>query len=188
MESTDEGAKRLNELMSQVYPELRRLAACYFRNERRAHTLQPTALVHEVYLRLAGSNSVSWDDRAKFLAYAAKAMRRILIDHAKRRNAGKRGGDLRRVTLELVDRQGTPHQVDLLALHEALERLEREEPVKSQVVELRFFGGLTIEETAEALGISTGSVKRYWTAARAWLFRELYGDTPSEHSKLADEG
>jgi RNA polymerase sigma factor (TIGR02999 family) len=170
-----EPAKSLDELLPQVYPELRSLAARYFRSERRAHTLQPTALVHEVYLRLAESNSGLRGGRAQLLALAAKAMRSILIDHARRRNAEKREGAHRRVTLELIDRQGTPYQVDLLALHEALERLDRDEPVKSQVVELRFFGGLSIEETAEALGISTGTVKRQWTTARAWLFRELHG-------------
>lgn len=176
-QENNEATKSLDELLPLVYPELRRLAARYFRKERRAHTLQPTALVHEVYLRLAGSNAGSWSDRAQFLAHAAKAMRRVLIDHARRRNAEKREGGLERVMLELVDRQGAAQQLDLLALHEALARLEREEPVKCQVVELRFLGGLSVEETAEMLGISTGTVKRYWTSARAWLFRELHGDS-----------
>ena len=169
-------SKDLDQLLPLAYPELKRIAARYLARERRNHTLQPTALVHELYLRLADSSTLSWQNRAHFLAFAARAMRSILVDHAKRRGAEKRVRGYRRVTLELVEMKGAAIEVDLLALHEALERLEKEEPVKSQVVELRFFGGLSIEETAEALGISTGSVKRYWTSARAWLYRELYGD------------
>jgi RNA polymerase sigma factor (TIGR02999 family) len=162
------------EVLPLVYQELRRIASRYLQRERRNHTLEPTALVHEAYLQVARRGQ-TWQNRAHVLSFAARAMRSILIDHARRRRAEKRGRGVRKVTLRLVEQRGAGNEVDLLALDEALKRLAIEEPLKSQVVELRVFGGLTIEETAEALGISTGSVKRYWTSARAWLYRELHG-------------
>ncbi len=174
----DEISKSLPELLPLVYPELRRIAARLLRNERRNHTLQPTALVNEVYLRLAGDGAPSWRNETHLRAAAARAMRFILVDHAKRRRTEKRGRGFRRVTLSLAEaKQGARSDVDLLSLHEALERLAVEEPLKAQVVDLRVFGEYTLEETAVALGISTGTVKRNWTSARAWLFREIYGDT-----------
>jgi RNA polymerase sigma-70 factor (ECF subfamily) len=169
-------SQNLETMLPLVYAELKRIAARRLRGERRNHTLQPTTLVHEVYLRLAGGRSESWKDRTHFLAVAAKAMRGVLVDHARRRRADKRGRGFRRVTLRLAEAEGGPSAVDVLELHEALERLAREDARKAAVVELRFFGGMSLEETAEALEISTGTVKRHWTAARAWLFRELYGD------------
>lgn len=173
----DETPKSFPELLPLVYPELRRIAARLLRNERRNHTLQPTALVNEVYLRLAGEGAPSWRNEAHLRAAAARAMRFILVDHAKRRRTEKRGRGFRRVTLSLAEVQrGARSDVDLLSLHEALERLAQEEPVKAQVVDLRVFGDYSIEETAEALGISTGTVKRHWISARAWLYREIYGD------------
>lgn len=171
-----EAPRRLPDLLPPLYPELRRIAARLLRRERRNHTLQPTALVNEVYLRLAGAGAPSWRDEAHLRAAAARAMRFILVDHAKKRRAAKRGRGFRRVTLSLADAQQRARDVDLETLHEALERLAEEEPLKAQVVDLRVFGDYGIEETAEALGISTGSVKRYWIFARAWLYREIYGD------------
>lgn len=173
----NETGKSLPELLPDLYPELRRIAARLLRNERRNHTLQPTALVNEVYLRLASDGAPSWRNEAHLRAAAARAMRFILVDHAKRRRAEKRGRGFRRVTLSLAEaQQGARSDVDLLSLDEALERLAQEEPLKAQVVDLRVFGDYSLDETAEALGISTGSVKRYWISARAWLYRELFGD------------
>ena len=173
----DEAPKGLPELLPLVYPELRRIAARLLQNERRNHTLQPTALVNEVYLRLTSDGAPSWRNEAHLRAAAARAMRFILVDHAKRRRTEKRGRGFRRVTLSLAEvHKGARSDVDLLSLHEALERLAQEEPQKAQVVDLRVFGEYTIEETAEALGVSTGTVKRHWISARAWLYREIYGD------------
>lgn len=169
-------AEALDELVPLVYDELRRIAARYLRRERQGHSLQPTALVHEAYLRLIDQERVSWQNKAHFLALAARTMRRILVEHARRRAALKRGGELRRTSVEIAVDERTSRTVDVLALDEALEKLEALDPVKRQVVELRGIGGLTIDETAEALQVSTGTVKRYWTSARAWLFREVFGD------------
>jgi RNA polymerase sigma factor (TIGR02999 family) len=174
-EEVDELPLNLPEVLPRLYPELRRIAARLLRKERRNHTLQPTALVNEVYLRLANERAPEWRDQAHVRAAAARAMRFILVDHAKRRGTEKRGRGFRRVTLSLAEARQNHGNVDLLELHEALERLESEQPQKAQVVDLRVFGEYTIEETAHALGISTGTVKRHWIAARAWLFREIYG-------------
>jgi RNA polymerase sigma factor (TIGR02999 family) len=160
--------------MPLVYNELRRLAAVYLRGERRNHTLQPTALVNEAYLCLANQPGVRFQNRAHFLAIAATTMRRLLVDHARGRGARKRGGDLRRVTLHsavLASREG----VEILDLDDALTKLALFDPLGCRVVELRFFGGLTIEETAELLGNSPATVKRSWTLTKAWLYRELGG-------------
>ena len=160
-------------LLPVVYEELRRLAAAYLRRERPGQTLQPTALVHEAYLRLIKDRPGRWQNRAHFCAIAAHSMRQILIERARARGALKRGGAQARVTLDEGLVAGESRGIDLVALDEALERLEQLDPEQARLVELRFFGGLTIEETAEAMAISPATVKRHWTVARAWLAREL---------------
>jgi RNA polymerase sigma factor (TIGR02999 family) len=147
-------------------------------HERGEHTLQATALIHEAYLRLVDQRRVEWRNRAHFFGIAAQMMRRVLVDHARGRLAAKRGGDIRPVTLESeidadVQADDADAGLDVLALHEALERLAELDPPQARLVELRYFGGLNIDETAEALGISPATVKREWTVARAWLRREL---------------
>jgi RNA polymerase sigma factor (TIGR02999 family) len=166
-------SEALSELLAYVYGELRRRAASYLRRERAGHTLQPTALVHEAWIRLVDQREVRWQNRAHFFAIAAQAMRRILVDHARSRHRAKRGSGATKVTL-LEDSARTPERaIDLLALDEALERLARRDPQLARVVELRFFGGLSVEETAEVLGCSASTVKRDWATARAWLHQEL---------------
>lgn len=164
-------------LVDAVYGELRRQAARAMRHESPSHTLQTTALVHEAYLRLIDQRHVEWRNRAHFFGVAAQLMRRILVDHARARLAAKRGGDAERLSIgdvEPADVSGESAQdVDVLALHEALERLAVLDPEQERLVELRYFSGMTIEETAEALGISPATVKREWAVARAWLRREL---------------
>lgn len=168
----------LDELMPLVYDELRRLARSYLRSQRQGHTLQPTALVHEAYVRLIDQKNLSLHSRAQFFGLAAAAMRSILVDHARRRGAAKRGGSHYIVSLDeaegLTGRTGGTI-VDLVALDEALNALAAIKPEHSRVVELRFFGGLTIEETAEVLGISHATVERDWAFARSWLRREMSG-------------
>ena len=162
-------------LMPLVYDELRRLADHYLRQERPDHTLQPTALVHEAYLKLIDQTRVDWQNRAHFFGVAAQLMRRILVDHARRHQAEKRSGFRQKLTLdEAVDYSQT-RDVDLVRLDEALTALAQFDARQSQVVELRFFGGLTIEETAEAIGISPATVKVDWNMAKAWLRREIGG-------------
>ena len=163
----------LDALLPVVYEELRRLAAAYLRRERPGQTLQPTALVHEAYLRLMKDRPGRWQNRAHFCAIAAHSMRQILIERARARGALKRGGAQPRVTLDESIVAGESRSIDLVALDSALERLEQLDAEQARLVELRFFGGLTIEETAEAMGISPATVKRHWTVARAWLAREL---------------
>jgi RNA polymerase sigma factor (TIGR02999 family) len=161
-------------LMPLVYAELREIAERHFRRERPGHTLQPTAVVHEAYFRLVDQTRVTWKNRGHFLAIASQAMRRILIDHARGRDAEKRGGPGHRVTLDLgVASPEPPREVNLLALDEALVRLRSLDEGQAQIVELRFFGGLTIEEAAEVMQTSPSSVKRDFRSAKAWLFREL---------------
>lgn len=161
-------------LMPLVYAELRRIAERQFRRERAGHTLQPTAVVHEAYFRLVDQTRVTWKNRGHFFAIAAQAMRRILIDHARAREADKRGGREERVTLDLGIASPEPaDDVNLLALDEALVRLKALDEPQARIVELRFFGGLSIDETAEAMETSPSSVKREFRSARAWLFREL---------------
>ena len=164
-------------LVPAVYDELRRQAERAMRREGSEHTLQATALVHESYLRLVDQRRVEWRNRAHFFAIAATVMRRILVDHARARLTAKRGGGVAPITLAGAE-QGGPQEtddVDLLALHEALERLAALDPDQARLVELRYFGGLTIEETAAALDVSPATVKREWALARAWLRRELTG-------------
>jgi RNA polymerase sigma factor (TIGR02999 family) len=163
----------LDELMPLVYDELRRLAGNYLRRERADHTLEPTALVNEAYLLLVGQRSTRWQNRAQFIGVAANMMRRILVSYARAHNAAKRGGQHFTVSLGEADRFGERPDVDLLAVHEALERLAAIDPQQARVVELKFFGGLTIEETAEVLGVSHTTVETDWKMARAWLRREL---------------
>lgn len=170
----DGDREALNRLMPIVYDELRRLARNYMRRERTNHTLQATALVNEVYLRLVDMKSVRWQDRAHFFAIAASMMRRILLDAARARAAGKRGGGELRITLQ-EDELAANQADDLIAIDDALQSLSKVDPRKAQVVELRFFGGLSIEEIAEVLRMSPQSVKRDWKLARAWLLKELAG-------------
>jgi RNA polymerase sigma factor (TIGR02999 family) len=158
--------------MPEVYAELRRVAAAYLRRERPGYTLQPTALVNEAYVRLAGQHP-RFQNRAHFCAIAANAMRQILVERARARNARKRGGGAARITLDEGLAPAPTPTVDLPALDEALTRLAGLDPQQARIVELRFFGGLSVEETAEALGVSPATVKRHWSVARAWLAREL---------------
>ncbi|SRR5260370_2837665 len=164
----------LNRLMPIVYDELRRAARNYMRRERASRTLQATALVNEVYLRLVDITNVRWQDRAHFFAIAASMMRRILLDAARARAAGKRGGGELRITLH-EDVLALDQAAGLVAIDDALQALSQVDSRKAQVVELRFFGGLSVEEMAEVLGISPQSVKRDWKLARAWLLKELGG-------------
>ena len=166
-------------LMEAVYGDLRRRAAAFLRRERQAHTLQPTALVHEAFLRLVDQSRASWKNRAQFLAVAARMMRRVLVDHARARGARKRDAGLR-VSLddapELAEAGTT--DVDLLALDQALQALAALDERQATIVELRYFAGLTVEEAAEVLDVSPATVKRDWVAARAWLFQRLRGSRP----------
>ena len=169
------------ELMLLVYPDLRRLARSYLARERGSHTLQPTALVHEAYCRLVDRDRVSWQGRTHFLAVGARAMRRILVDHARRSKRAKRGGDWQRVTLVEGRRSTGLTEVDmeqLLTLNSALERLAELDPRQAEILELRFFAGLTVQEVAEALGVSKRTVEGDWAHARAWLQRELERQEP----------
>lgn len=168
----DEGA--LAELLPLVYDELRRLAAGYLRRERPGQTLQPTALVHDVYLRLLQDSKLSWQNRAHFFGIAARSMRQILVERARARDAVKRGGGQVRVTLDPGLLAAEQQTFDLAALDEALMRLAAFDAELARLVDVRFFAGLSIEEAAEALGISPATVKRRWTLAKAWLARELH--------------
>ncbi len=163
----------LKTLMALTYDELRALAGAYLRNERDGHTLQPTALVNEAWLKLCGNVELGSRERATFLAIAARAMRQVLVDHAVRRGAQKRGGDKRRVTLSLVDAEIPTPAIDFEVLEEVLDRLEAVNPDYVRVVQLRFFSGMRIEEIASSLDVSARTVKRLWRGARAWLSVEL---------------
>ena len=171
-----EGRKEaLDRLLPEIYAELRRLAASYLRRERPDHTLQPTALVHEAFLKLVDQRAVRWQNRAHFFGIAARSMRQILVERARARRAAKRGGSRVRVTLDPGLMAAAPQAVDLEVLDDALTRLGKLDPDLAHVVDVRFFGGLSIEEAAEALDISPATVKRRWTVAKAWLARELGG-------------
>ncbi len=163
----------LEELVPVVYPELRRIAGRYLRRERVGHTLQPTALVHEAYVKLVDQERAQWQNRAQFFGVAAQLMRRILVDHAREHAAAKRGGGARPVTLVDAMAASPDRGIDVLALDEALARLTALYPEQGRLVELRYFGGLTIEETGEVLGLSPATVKRQWAVARAWLLANL---------------
>lgn len=166
----------LDEMLPLVYDELKRLASYYLNREREGHTLQTTALVHEAYLRLVDQQQVNWKNRSQFLGLAAEMMRRILVNHARDRAVQKRGGDAKRVSLSLVGESRDQPDIDLIALDQALSQLSELDIRKGRIVELKFFGGMTTEETAEVLGISTATVEREWNHARAWLYRAITGN------------
>ena len=165
--------KATDELLPLVYEELRRLATQRMAREAPGHTLQPTALVHEAWLRLGGEENRKWDGRGHFFGAAAEAMRRILIEHARKKNTAKRGVDFERVNFESLDVAVLAEGEEFLRLNDALEKLERQDPEAAQVVKLRFFAGATNEEAGRVLGVTGRTAKRYWTFARAWLFEEL---------------
>lgn len=167
-------------LVPLVYDELRRQAGRHLRRERRDHTLRPTALVHEAYLRMAGQREVVWKNRTQFFAMAAQMMRRVLVDHARRHRAAKRQGEWCRISLDEALAKDAPRDLDLVALEEALVELETLDPAKARMVELRFFAGLNLEDTAEALGVSPSTVTREWRMARAWLYRRVQGGRAGE--------
>jgi RNA polymerase sigma factor (TIGR02999 family) len=163
----------LDTLVTLIYDELRRIAAGYLRDERPNHTLQPTALVHEAYIRLIDTRHIQWQNRAHFFGAAAQAMRRILVDHARAREAEKRGGGVSMVTFDENSAGGAQKEVNLLALDEVLDKLAEVDPQKSRIVELRFFGGLSNKETAEVMQLPDTTVASKWRAAKAWLHREI---------------
>jgi RNA polymerase sigma factor (TIGR02999 family) len=163
----------LDQILPLVYDELRRLARSYLRRERPDHTLQATALVHEAYIRLIDQHSVTWQNRAHFFGIASQMMRRILVNHALSRAAAKRGGLAQKLSLDEAAGQGAQSEVDLIALDRALKELEALDTRQSKIVELRYFAGLSIEETAEVLGLSPATVKREWATARLWLRRQI---------------
>jgi len=164
----------LDRLMPLVYNELRRLASNYLRRERATHTLQPTALVNEAYLKLIDQTNAKWQNRAQFFGISAQLMRRILVDHARQHQAAKRGGsNQQRLSITSAEQFAKQPEIDLLALNEALDELAQMDPQQGRIVELKFFAGLSIEETAEVLGISHATVERDWKIARAWLRRQL---------------
>ena len=166
--------------MELVYDDLRRLAAWQLQTERFDHSLQPTALVHEAYLKLAGQNQVEWQNKAHFFALAAQIMRHILVDHARTKQRDKRGGGQASVALDEALKLSHPSEPGLVELDEALNTLAGQDARKSRIVELRYFGGLSIEETADVLGISPTTVRREWTLAKAWLRRELSKDAGTD--------
>jgi len=171
LSSGDQNA--LSELIPVVYDELHRLAAFHLQRERPEHTLQTTALVHEAYVRLVDQKEVQWKNRGHFFAVAAQAMRRVLVDYARRHQALKRGSSLPKISLDEAIAISHEDMHHVLLLDELLTRLSTIDPAESRIVELRFFGGLAVEETAEAMGISAATVKREWSVARAWLLREI---------------
>jgi len=173
---SDGDGSALERLAPIVYDELHRLARHYMRRERPGHSLQTTALVNEAYMRLVDYKRMQWQDRAHFFAVSAQLMRRILVDHARRHNV-KRGGGARHVPLEEIAVVGSDRAADLVALDDAMNALARLDPRKVQVIEMRFFGGLSVEETAEVLKVSPVTVRRDWSTAKLWLYRELAGGT-----------
>jgi RNA polymerase sigma factor (TIGR02999 family) len=162
-------------LLPMIYEELRRLAASYLRRERPDHTLQPTALVHEAYLRLIDQTRVNWQNRAHFFGVAAQIMRRLLVDHARKHNAGKRGYDFQKLSLDENIDKAAERNAEIVALDDALKALALVDEQKARIVELRYFGGLTVEETAEAMGVTPITIERHWRMAKAWLHSQLKG-------------
>ena len=173
LESSKGDKRALDELMPAVYGELRRLAESYIQSERPDHTLQATALVHEAYLRLIDQRKVDWKNRAQFFALAAKMMRRILVNHAEAHKAAKRGGQAQKLSLDEAISFFAQQQLDLLDLNEALDRLSVLDARQGRIIELRFFGGLTVDEVADVIEMSPATVKREWDMAKTWLLREL---------------
>lgn len=171
-------------LVPRIYDELHRLAASRLRHERRNHTLQATALVNEVYLKLAGQRDAKWQNRAQFFAVASQAMRRVLVDYARTQQRTKRGGKQLKVALDEVCVLSSAPSDEMLAVDESLERLKKIDPRQARIVELRYFGGLSVDETAEALGISAKTVTREWNVAKAWL----YGDLKDRNANAATAG
>ena len=176
----------MDRLIPLVYPELKKLARRCLRRERAGHTMQTTGLVNEAYLRLVGSSRVQWRDRAHFFALTTQLMRRVLVDEARKRAFQKRGGSLTRVSVDEAILAVPERSIDLLALDEALTRLAARAPRKSRVVEMHFFGGLTLEETAEVLDVSTDTVKREWRTAKLWLMQALGEDAHGSGTMAAD--
>ena len=170
----------LSELIPLLYSELRRLASYYLQRERGDHTLQATALVHEAYLRLVDQKAAHWENRSQFMSIASQVMRRILVDHSRGHNAAKRGGNVGKVFLEEAGIVAKGRGAEIVALDDALNRLAELDPQQARLVELRFFGGLSIEETASLLGVSPATIKRNWSVAKAWLAREMKGGSESQ--------
>ena len=174
IELTDGNTEVVNQILTRIYDELRKLASSYLRRERADHTLQPTALVHEAYMKLIDQKKVHWQNRAHFFGIAAQVMRRILLDHARKHNADKRGGEAEKLPIEeeilVVSHEKS---AELIALDEALETLAQMDPQKAKIVELRYFGGLSIEETAEVMGVSVPTINRQWRMAKAWLYGQI---------------
>lgn len=166
----------LDAMLPLVYEELKKLAASQLRRERHGHTLQTTALVHEAYSRLIDQRQVDWKNRAQFMGVAAEVMRRILLHHARKRLAAKRGGDIQRVSLSVVEDSSVEQNVDMIVLDSALQELSQFDARKSKIVELKFFGGMTTEEIGEVMQLSHATIEREWTLARAWLYRNIRGD------------
>lgn len=173
LELTEGDRTAVDALLPLIYDELRSLAANYLRRERPDHTLQPTALVHEAYLRMVDQTQVNWQNRAHFFGVAAQMMRRILVDHARAHNAGKRGADFQKLSLDENIDKAVERSGELIALDEALHELAEMDEQKARIVELRYFGGLSFEETAEVLGVAAVTVKRHWRMARAWLYGRM---------------
>jgi RNA polymerase sigma factor (TIGR02999 family) len=174
IEMTDGNTEAVNQILPHIYGELRKLASSYLRRERSNHTLQPTALVNEAYLKLVDQKKVVWQNRAHFFGIAAQVMRRILLDHARKHTAEKRGGDAELLPIEeeilIVSHEKS---AELIALDEALENLAKIDEQKARIVELRYFGGLSIEETAEVMGVSVPTINRQWRMAKAWLYGQV---------------
>jgi RNA polymerase sigma factor (TIGR02999 family) len=183
LEFADDGPKAAARLMPLVYDELRQMARAYLQRERSDHTMQATSLVHEAYLRLVDQTAVSWQNRAHFLAVAAQQMRRILVDNARRHRTGKHGGEWCRVEFEDAVAPAVSRSVDVIALDDALQDLMALNPQHSRIVELRFFGGMTVEEVAEVLQLSPRTVHREWRLARAWLRRQVFGESSDDGSR-----
>lgn len=181
---SDDSRAAAERLMPLVYDELRQLARRYLQRERADHTLQATGLVHEAYLRLVDQTSITWQNRAHFFGVAAHQMRRILVDHARRHQAGKRGGGWEKVEFDEAWTPAGSRSADLIALDDALQDLAKLNPRHSQIVELRFFGGLKFEEIAEVLDVSSRTAERDWRMARAWLRRTIF---PEEHANVSGE-
>ncbi len=173
MEVSNGNETAVNALLPVIYDELKRLASNYLRRERINHTLQPTALVHEAYLKLIDQTRANWQNRAHFFGVAAQLMRRILVDHARQHNADKRGGEFQKFSLDENIDKAVEISSELISLDDALKELAKFDAQKAKIVELRFFGGLTFEETAEVLGVSVITVKRHWRLTKAWLYGQM---------------